>query len=91
MGDIEKYGFFPRIRDACITYIFEVRPVQQAIKQQRHIKVKAAANPFDPDWDAYYRDREKLLKLKSVNEFIGKVLRRQNGECPMCRQVLERC
>jgi RNA-directed DNA polymerase len=64
--------------------------VQQAIKQQRHIKVKAAANPFDREWEPYFRDREKLLKLKSVNEFIGKVLRRQNGECPVCRQVLER-
>jgi len=64
--------------------------VQQAVKQQRHIKVKAAANPFDPEWEAYFRDREKLLKLKSVNEFIGKVLRKQNGECPVCRHVLER-
>jgi RNA-directed DNA polymerase len=64
--------------------------VQQAIKQQRHVKVKAAANPFDPEWEPYFRDREKSLKLKSVNEFIGKVLRRQNGECPVCRHVLER-
>jgi RNA-directed DNA polymerase len=63
--------------------------VQQAIKQQRHIKVKAEANPFDPEWEAYFLNRDKLLTRQSVNEYIGKVLRRQSGACPVCRQVVE--
>lgn len=63
--------------------------VQQTIKHRRHFKVKGAANPFDKDWDAYFQSREKLLKLQSVNEFIGKLLNRQQGCCPGCRQVLQ--
>jgi RNA-directed DNA polymerase len=63
--------------------------VQQAIKHQRHIKVRAEANPFDSEWEEYFRNREKLLKRQSVNGFLGKVLRRQSGTCPVCRQVLE--
>jgi retron-type reverse transcriptase len=63
--------------------------VQQAIKHQQHIKVRAEANPFDSEWEEYFRNREKLLKRQSVNGFLGKVLRRQSGTCPVCRQVLE--
>jgi RNA-directed DNA polymerase len=63
--------------------------VHQAVKHQRHIKVKAAANPFDPEWEPYFRDRDKLLKRQSVNEYTGKVLKRQSGVCPVCRQVVE--
>ncbi len=63
--------------------------VQQAVKHQRHIKVKAEANPFDVEWETYFQNRDKLLKRQSVNEFNGKVLKRQNGTCPVCRQVLQ--
>jgi RNA-directed DNA polymerase len=61
----------------------------QTIKQQRYIKVKAEANPFDSEWESYFQNRDKLLKRRSVNEFTSKVLKRQNGKCPVCRQVLE--
>ncbi len=30
-----------------------------ATKISRHIKVRAAANPYDPDWDRYFEDRQK--------------------------------
>ncbi len=63
--------------------------VSQAIKQQRHIKVKGDANPFDSEWQQYFQSREIKLKMRSVNSYIGKVLKRQNGLCPVCRQVME--
>ncbi len=63
--------------------------VSQAIKQQRHIKVKGEADPFDIEWQEYFQHREIKLKMRSVNSYIGKALKRQNGQCPICRQVLE--
>ena len=63
--------------------------VSQAIKQQHHIKVKGDANPFDIEWQEYFQHREIKLKMRSVNSYIGKVLKRQNGQCPVCRQVME--
>jgi RNA-directed DNA polymerase len=63
--------------------------VSQTIKQQRHIKVRGEANPFDIEWQEYFHNREIKLKMRSVNSYIGKVLKRQNGQCSVCRQVLE--
>lgn len=62
--------------------------VSQAILTQRHIKVKADANPFDGEWEAYFTHREQMLKIRSVNKYIGKVLKRQCGRCPRCRQLI---
>jgi len=63
--------------------------VAQLVKQQRHVKIRAAANPFDPEWEAYFegRDRKQALALSPAR--IAKVLRVQDGLCPKCRQVIE--
>ncbi len=39
--------------------------VADAIKAQRHLKVKGAANPFDPEWDSYFQHRDQQLLLYS--------------------------
>ncbi len=62
--------------------------VSQAILAQRPIKVKAEANPFDGEWEAYFTHREQRLKIRTVNQYIGKVLKRQRGQCPCCRQLI---
>ena len=62
--------------------------VSQAILTYKHIKVKAAANPFDREWSDYFEQREQMLKIRSVNPYIGKVLKRQQGQCPNCRQLI---
>ncbi len=61
----------------------------QDIATYRHIKIQADANPFDKQWDEYFRDRDRKLKLKSVGKFYGKVLWQQKGICPICHQILE--
>ncbi len=58
------------------------------IRTYRHIKIKADANPFDPEWNGYFRNREKLLKMKAVSLYIGKVLKQQSGKCPYCQQLI---
>ena len=63
--------------------------VQQAIKGQRHLKIKASANPFDPKGEAYFQCRDRQLTLQVSSPFRDKVLRSQQGRCPVCRQVIQ--
>ena len=57
---------------------------------QRHTKVKATANPYDPEWEPYF---EKRIDNKMLQDLCGKErLRRlwllQRGICPVCRQKI---
>ena len=63
--------------------------VQEALKQQRHMKIKGDAHPFAPQWEAYFQDRERQLALKASAAFRAKVLQQQHGRCPGCQQVLQ--
>jgi len=55
----------------------------------RHIKILGDANPFDTEWNGYFRNRETLIKMKSVSNYIGKVSKQQDGKCPHCQQVIQ--
>jgi len=59
------------------------------IQTYRHIKIKGTANPFDTQWSGYFQDREKSIKMKSVNNYIGKVSKQQSGKCPQCQQIIQ--
>jgi RNA-directed DNA polymerase len=53
---------------------------------KRHVKIKAAANPYDPKWELYF---EKRLALQMKDSQIGydklvKLWFRQEGICPQC-------
>ncbi len=63
--------------------------VAQKLPHQRHIKVKAQANPFAKEWEEYFHRRAKKLKMQSVNKFNSKVLRQQKGICLGCRQMIQ--
>ena len=63
--------------------------IAESVKQQRYIKVRAAANPFDVEWTAYFEDRDKKLVLALTPAIMAKVHRAQDGTCPGCSQVLE--
>jgi RNA-directed DNA polymerase len=57
---------------------------------KRHAKVKAQANPYDPEWESYY---EKRLDVHIVDTLKGKrwlihLWKEQNGLCPMCQQKI---
>src|SRR5262245_46559524 len=63
--------------------------VREAVKPQRHLKVKGAANPFDPAWEEYFQQRDRALALRASSPFRAKILRQQYGRCPGCRQVIQ--
>jgi RNA-directed DNA polymerase len=67
----------------------QILRTQEAVKPQRHIKVKGDANPFDPGWEAYFQHRDRQLTLQASSPGRAKILRQQNGLCPVCRQVIQ--
>ena len=62
---------------------------RDSVKPQRHIKVKGDANPFDPDWEAYFQDRDRALALRASSAFRAKLLKQQDGLCQVCWQVIQ--
>jgi RNA-directed DNA polymerase len=59
-----------------------------SIHIERHTKIRAEANPYDPAWETYF---EKRLDVQMVGTFKGKrwlryLWREQGGLCPICQQ-----
>lgn len=55
-----------------------------------YVKIKGAANPFDPQWETYFEQR---LDVKMVNNLRGRrqlirLWKAQNGICPICQQKI---
>ena len=59
------------------------------IRTYRHNRVLGEANPYDTQWNGYFHNREKLIKMKSVSHYIGKVSNQQDGKCPHCQQLIQ--
>jgi RNA-directed DNA polymerase len=59
---------------------------------KRHVKIKGAANPYDPEWEMYF---EKRLGVKMAHQLRGRrqllhLWQQQNGLCPVCHQKITR-
>src|SRR5262249_47288455 len=59
---------------------------------RRHIKIKAAANPYDPEWEIYFEERS-ALQMKDSRKGYEKMVKlwfNQNGRCPQCEGKITR-
>jgi RNA-directed DNA polymerase len=59
---------------------------------QRHVKIKGAANPYDPQWEVYFEER---LRVKMTHNLTGRrqllyLWKQQDGLCPICHQKITR-
>ena len=57
---------------------------------KRHVKIKGAANPYDPAWESYF---EKRLDLEMASSLQGRrrllyLWKQQQGICPVCQQKI---
>jgi RNA-directed DNA polymerase len=57
---------------------------------KRHLKIKAQANPYDPEWEPYFETR---LGVKMAASLKGRrsllyLWREQDGICPVCKQSI---
>jgi RNA-directed DNA polymerase len=57
---------------------------------QRHIKIKADANPHDPKWEPYFESRwgKKMLRSSRGRRKIYWVWLMQDGMCPTCHEAI---
>jgi RNA-directed DNA polymerase len=57
---------------------------------QRHIKVRATANPFDPQWEAYFEERtkKKMINTLQGNRKLLNLWKSQEGRCTHCKQAI---
>ena len=85
-----KWRFFGQgsDKDGKPVTIYLTRAIQIPIR--RHAKVKANANPYDPQWEAYF---EKRLDTRMGDKLWGKqqllsLWRSQKGTCPICQQKI---
>ena len=59
---------------------------------QRHVKVKGAANPYDPQWEVYFEERlgvQMTHTLKGRRQLLY-LWKQQHGLCPGCHQKITR-
>jgi RNA-directed DNA polymerase len=59
---------------------------------QRHCKVRAEANPYDPAWESYFEQRQyhKVLDDLCDRPKLRQLWRRQQGLCPVCGERITR-
>jgi RNA-directed DNA polymerase len=60
------------------------------VQIQRHTKVQAAANPYDPAWEPYF-ERRLAVKVAATLRGQRQLLRlwkEQGGICPVCGQAI---
>jgi RNA-directed DNA polymerase len=57
---------------------------------KRHIKVKAEANPYDPEWERYFEARlgVKMAATLKGRRSLLHLWREQDGICPICKQPI---
>lgn len=73
----------------------EVRPIRlyQAHETviRRHIKIRGAANPYDPEWELYFEERtqRQMVEQARGNQRWLKLWLEQKGKCVVCGQELE--
>jgi RNA-directed DNA polymerase len=61
------------------------------VKVLRWVKIRSAANPYDPEWELYLEERSawKLTHTLAGRGRIEYLWKEQRGRCAMCGQVLQ--
>ena len=57
---------------------------------RRHVKIRGAFNPYDPEWEVYLETRREQRLPDAVQSVKRlKLWMRQDGRCPFCGGVLD--
>lgn len=61
----------------------------QSVLIKKYVKIKGAANPYDPEYERYFEERTtKKWKANSKWKKIKALYTRQIGICPICKQQI---
>jgi len=57
---------------------------------RRHVKIKAEANPFDPEWEEYFEERtfREVTRTNKGKDLWSRLWLNQKGKCPICHQEI---
>jgi RNA-directed DNA polymerase len=57
----------------------------------RHVKIRKEANPYDPEWDVYFEEREgdRMFGSMSGRKRLKEMWRKQGRKCPVCRDEID--
>jgi len=57
---------------------------------RRQVKIRAAANPYDPQWEVYFEQRRQAQMSENLQGYprLRRLWREQHGCCPRCGQVI---
>ena len=77
------WTFFARSQDGQLQTIFRA----YSISIQRHPKIKARANPYDKEEEAYFEQRieNNMLHKLTGKRMLCYLYQRQKGSCPVCQ------
>lgn len=59
-----------------------------ATRIRRHVQIRGAANPYDPEWETYFEERDglKLAATTAGRRKLSYLWREQQGICPVCQK-----
>ena len=60
------------------------------VEKERHIKIKSDANPYDPNWEAYFEKRayHRTKWDLTLGSKLKSLMLSQNGICVQCKGVI---
>jgi RNA-directed DNA polymerase len=75
-------------KDGTKRKVYLFKAVKVPIK--RHVKIRAAANPYDPKWEHYFERRlgTKMATDLMVHPSLFRLWRSQDGICPVCQEEI---
>lgn len=61
-------------------------------KIERYVKIKSKANPFDPQWNEYFdnRETEKMLTTLKGRRRLLQLWEKQGRKCPVCSGAIDK-
>lgn len=61
-----------------------------SVRVERHVLIRAAANPYDPAWEEYFEQRltRRMLRTLAGRSRVRYLWQQQQGRCPVCGQPL---
>jgi len=54
----------------------------------RYAKIRAHANPFDPQWELYFENRIQARMTDNLTPRLLRLWQAQKGQCPVCQQFI---
>ena len=82
-------------------WVFAVRKGKDEVKELiraadtkivRHVKIKGEANPYDPEWDLYFEEREgdRMFCSMKGRKQLKAMWKKQGRRCPVCGNVINK-